>query len=120
MDGSVLVRCQLAVALHWFVLDFEEIFGNLVIELDKQCGNFESPAIIVPPSTPLSGVFEVAATDRSNSLPRRGRTNVSLAVETPNVKRSNSVVLSNGGIYMIVAVLICFQMETLQHQIYYN
>jgi regulator-associated protein of mTOR len=35
-DGSVLVRAELAVAIQWFLIDFENRFAELYLELDKK------------------------------------------------------------------------------------
>lgn len=34
-DGSVLVRAELTVAIQWFVIDFEQRFSELFIQLNK-------------------------------------------------------------------------------------
>uniref|UniRef100_A0A0N5ACL7 Regulatory-associated protein of TOR 1-like n=1 Tax=Syphacia muris TaxID=451379 RepID=A0A0N5ACL7_9BILA len=35
-EGSVLVRAELVVALQWFIIDFEQHFANIYLELNKK------------------------------------------------------------------------------------
>lgn len=41
-DGSVLVRAELVVAMQWFIIDFENRFANLTIDLDEKIEKFAS------------------------------------------------------------------------------
>ncbi|VDM41062.1 unnamed protein product [Toxocara canis] len=41
-DGSVLVRAELVVAMQWFIVDFENRFANLMIDLDEKIEKFAS------------------------------------------------------------------------------
>lgn len=42
-DGAVLVRAELVVALQWFIIDFENRFANLVMDLiEKTETNLDS------------------------------------------------------------------------------
>lgn len=35
-DGSVLVRAELVVAMQWFIIDFENRFANLSMDLNEK------------------------------------------------------------------------------------
>ncbi|VDK57042.1 unnamed protein product [Anisakis simplex] len=41
-DGSVLVRAELVVAMQWFIIDFENRFANLTIDLDEKIDRLSS------------------------------------------------------------------------------
>jgi hypothetical protein len=87
-DGSALVRAELAIALHWFVLDFEDRFATLIYELDRELE--------------LTNVDNDE--DRFNSLPRSARTRPQLLQQTEisDFRRSNSTNQVSGGLFGVI------------------